>query len=486
MELTECRSTLQRKISEILVQKYDPDDPILECGPAPLSIIKHRADDVLSLAHEKLHAFPYREVPECWRRLYTDAALWKILALESDDWLSDVVKLLDMAIILTGAPRRYEAIQSLFHWLQQVSQPKIDRYEYIEPTQVSARPAEEEEASGFRKRRKIEHAISVSFPQARISQLELLEPMERLSIASLPAFQLRINQDHDRNNKQGPVPFIITGALVPWPAISEEDRKWSNPQHLLARTLGGRRLVPVELGRSYTDEDWGQKIMPFGEFLVSHMLQDPQTSLLERKTGYLAQHDLFAQIPELRADIAIPDFCYATVPEPQRAEKSDDGSREEADGDDDALDRNIMLNVWIGPAHTISPLHTDPHHNILAQVFGSKYVRLYPPCQTENLYPRSKEGDVDMSNTSEVDVDMAMKVLEGRSLEPACNDLNRQAAPTDQAIEKEVFARTFPKFADANYVEGILGQGECLFIPRGWWHYVRSLSPSCSVSFWWD
>ena len=31
----------------------------------------------------------------------------------------------------------------------------------------------------------------------------------------------------------------------------------------------------------------------------------------------------------------------------------------------------------------------------------------------------------------------------------------------------------------------VLGPGDALYIPRHAWHYVRSLSPSRSVSFWW-
>jgi hypothetical protein len=51
------------------------------------------------------------------------------------------------------------------------------------------------------------------------------------------------------------------------------------------------------------------------------------------------------QINELRRDIFIPDYCFAGGGELR------------------------SLNAWFGPAGTVTPLHHDPHHNILAQVF---------------------------------------------------------------------------------------------------------------------
>ena len=35
----------------------------------------------------------------------------------------------------------------------------------------------------------------------------------------------------------------------------------------------------------------------------------------------------------------------------------------------------------------VTPAHTDPHHNLLAQVRGRKYVRLYTPSDLAHLYP---------------------------------------------------------------------------------------------------
>lgn len=45
--------------------------------------------------------------------------------------------------------------------------------------------------------------------------------------------------------------------------------------------------------------------------------------------------------------------------------------------------------------------------------------------------------------------------------------------------------KIWEEFKKAEYVEGILEPGDGLFIPVGWWHYVRSLDVSFSVSFWW-
>ena len=45
--------------------------------------------------------------------------------------------------------------------------------------------------------------------------------------------------------------------------------------------------------------------------------------------------------------------------------------------------------------------------------------------------------------------------------------------------------KSFPLFAKAPCWQTVLGPGECLYIPRHAWHYVRSLEPSFSVSFWW-
>jgi hypothetical protein len=479
------------------------NDPISECGTDILSTLEHKPSEARQIADEKLHIFPFKDVKDCWRRLYTDASLWEIVQLkEKGDWATTVVKTLDMALIMTAAPFRQALIEKVFQMLEVILESDSSDVS----SDVATSPVESNGHTPHRnKRRKLDDIKTATFPKPTVISPPLLYTISRLSDPSLSSFQTRLATDHRANSHLGPVPLIIAGALTHWPALDRSsNRFWNSPDYLLKKTLGGRRLVPVEIGRSYTDVSWGQQIITFGEFMERYMfqeqhkgpkVQDEEDEKEERKTGYLAQHDLFAQIPSLRNDIAIPDYCYSVPPAPSSPVQTSSSTEPlqtlkeplptDADSDTDPLPTEILLNAWFGPQNTTSPLHTDPHHNILAQAVGKKYVRLYAPSQTPFLYPRGMDEHtgVDMSNTSEIDIEFVMRYIEGRGF----GDLDGNEDEGDDVnARKWAFEQDFPEFSDAVYVEGILEEGECLFIPRGWWHYVRSLSASFSVSFWWD
>ncbi|XHG07346.1 hypothetical protein AWENTII_010498 [Aspergillus wentii] len=78
--------------------------------------------------------------------------------------------------------------------------------------------------------------------------------------------------------------------------------------------------------------------------------------------------------------------------------------------------------------------------------------------------PDQNKQLIDMSNTSQVD-------LASIELSPA---------------ESDQWDAMWPGFLQAEYVETVLKEGECLYIPVGWWHYVRGLKAGISVSFWWE
>ena len=237
----------------------------------------------------------------------------------------------------------------------------------------------------------------------------------RRSCPSLECFRTEFMAQHE--------PLVLTDCVEHWPAVSASGHRAWTVDYI--KRVAGPRTVPIEIGSKYTDSDWGQKLMTVSDFIDQYILNSHQL-------GYLAQHQLFDQIPELRNDICIPDYCCL------------------GENDHETVD----INAWFGPEGTVSPLHYDPKHNFLVQVMGRKYIRLYKEEYTECVYPHP---DRLLFNTSQVDVENP--------------DLVK-----------------FPRFqdADGHCVECVLKPGEMLYIPPRCWHYVRSLAVSFSVSFWWQ
>ncbi|KAH7385020.1 hypothetical protein BKA64DRAFT_582034 [Cadophora sp. MPI-SDFR-AT-0126] len=459
------------------------DDALQHCGQPILSLLLHlsnlikdqagdykfviqRLDEMIGLATEKFYAFPFKDVPLCWQQLFREASLLKFSALAmSKIWggmdhvqkseqalnlensqIDEMVHVLDMALIMAGPPDSEQAqaeITKVFDLLQKL---------HVSPTERDA-------DSPPPKRTKLEADDGKScdrFPVCSSFLPPVVNAIPRRHRPKMGDFQKHMS--HPSNSDLGPEPIIITGVLNHWPARNENS--WNNPSYLLSKTIGGRRLVPIELGRSYVDEGWGQKIISFKDFMKQYIFLNPKPPDLA--TGYLAQHNLFAQIPSLRHDIAIPDYCYTSPPAPHHSSPLAEKHSKMPELDEP------LLNAWFGPAGTISPLHTDPYHNILSQVVGRKYIRLYGPRESGKLYARGVEdGGVDMENTSQVDVGLLCG-WDGTEEEK------------NAALEK------FPLFQDAQFLDCILEDGECLYIPVGWWHYVRSLSVSFSVSFWFN
>lgn len=217
------------------------------------------------------------------------------------------------------------------------------------------------------------------------------------------------------------VPAIITNCMDQWPAMT----KWPQPTYLI--DVAGERMVPIEIGSHYTNDDWAQDMVKLKDFLRRQFANDDSDEI-----EYLAQHNLFDQIPQLQADLPMPEYCCIT--------------------ENDAQAISVDTKIWLGPKGTISPMHHDPKHNLLSQIFGHKRIILAAPYATPHLYPH--ENDM-LANTSQVDA------------------------------EHLDFVR-FPLTSNVKFYELTLYRGEMLYIPPKWWHYVRSLEKSLSVSFWWE
>lgn len=105
---------------------------------------------------------------------------------------------------------------------------------------------------------------------------------------------------------------------------------------------------------------------------------------------------------------------------------------------------------WIGPAGTVTPLHSDFDDNIFAQVWGTKRIFLAPPHHDEFLYTRE-----------------ANPVLFGSPFDPEAPDFER-----------------YPLARQATMIEVIVQPGDMLYVPAGWYHQVRALTFSLSSNRW--
>lgn len=498
-----------QSLSEQLQQDIS-EDSIRECHRDGFTKIVDQADDLLALADRKLHTFPFNDVKPCWFRLYTDASLAKALTLiqassssalskSIPDQLDEIVSILDRALIMAAGLGREDVIHGILAKLQM-------------ELQRTGENAEERPMKRRRLESHVDEKLSLArdlLPHEAVSVPGLQFPVTKMDQPSMTKFSQFM-----RNTRS---PVVLTNILNHWPAVE----KWKRLCFWRDITLGGRRLVPIEVGRSYTDDDWGQRIVPFREFLDKYILQqgDQETHKMGEQniqTGYLAQHDLFKQIPSLRNDIAIPDYCFLDAPSPEPGTPvalsrtkngldkktshpstipsgsmtspwASEGHSQDDDADDTALEQEVQPNIWFGPAWTISPLHHDPYHNVLCQVVGKKYVRLYSPHHSKALLPRPKnEPAPHLAKTVTANAESALVAGEDRSNETI--DMSNTSRVDVAAMElspHEDWNDLYPGISQVPYVECVLEEGQALYIPVGWWHYVRSCSVGISVSFWW-
>lgn len=351
------------------------------------------AEAAREMAWEQLHSGPWHSVVPVWRDAYSMACLHVAKLHFGKGELSDALRVLDMGLIMGGTLLRKE----------------LDSV--IDTVSAKARDASRvfDQSSAQRK------FVTQEFDEAEVYRSLPVKSLSCKIVVRRSALSL---EEFLREYFLSGSPVIISDCMAHWPART----KWNDIDYL--QRVAGDRTVPVEVGKNYLCSEWKQELITFSQFLARIQANDSSASV----RTYLAQHPLFDQISELRKDICIPDYCFAGGGELR------------------------SLNAWFGPARTVTPLHHDPHHNILAQVVGKKYIRLYSASLSEELYPYTETM---LKNSSQVDLD-------------------------------NIDEREFPKVHDLEFQDCILEEGEMLYIPPKWWHYVRSLTTSFSVSFWWS
>jgi len=115
---------------------------------------------------------------------------------------------------------------------------------------------------------------------------------------------------------------------------------------------------------------------------------------------------------------------------------------------DKVLEPGAPGMMWIGPAGAFTPLHHDLTNNLIVQVAGRKRLLILPAAEVGRLY----------------------------------NDQHVFSRLTDLEDPGLDFA-AFPRLSGARAYPVTLEAGEILFMPLAWWHQVRSLSFSVTLTY---
>lgn len=219
--------------------------------------------------------------------------------------------------------------------------------------------------------------------------------------------------------------FLEKHYAANWPVVLTDKMnqwpamtKWT-PDYL--RSTIGTATVDVQTGRN-ADQDYERKMEAHREQLGFDKFMDRALDPQASNDCYLTAYNAHSNA----AALAVLDQDLGSV--------------------DGILQDNAKGMLWIGGAGTFTPLHHDLTNNLLIQICGRKHVVLVSPEYRAQIY-----------NSYHVYSDV--------------RDI------TQPDIQKK-----FPLLEDVEIHDFVIEPGDALFIPLGWWHQVRALDFSVSIT----
>lgn len=229
------------------------------------------------------------------------------------------------------------------------------------------------------------------------------------------------------------LPVVIEDAIERWPALGKWTPDWFKQRF-------PKRAVVV-------DDVTVELAILIDQIIAPRTAEDKAPRTAEdkaprphRKTPYLRNQAIHQIFPELLPDIAPapvyvwPNWLHGRYFPPAM----------------DAYMRGLTtLELFIGGKGSKFPsLHVDVAgtHAFLHQVYGTKELVLYPPEQSELVYPNHKG----ISQIEDIEAP----------------DLDR-----------------FPRFAEATPIRATVQAGDMILVPSGWWHTAVMPGPSITVAW---
>ncbi|CAK7272269.1 Transcription elongation factor spt6 [Sporothrix epigloea] len=177
--------------------------------------------------------------------------------------------------------------------------------------------------------------------------------------------------------------------------------------------------------------------------------KDPVTQL------YIAQAPLNELPRGLQQDVPVPDLVKDA-------------------GRGDVYDSSI----WLGLEPTYTPWHRDPNPNLFCQLSSSKVVRTMAPAAGARIFRQVQE-------------ELMKKSQNWAPVSSRIRGEEMMQGPERRLLHSAVwgeYGHGTENFSQGRMFQARLDAGDMLFIPKGWWHSIRSVHAdgrlNGSVNWW--
>lgn len=259
------------------------------------------------------------------------------------------------------------------------------------------------------------------------------------------------------------LPVVIAGGAGEWPALSLWTKEYLSG-------VAGDFMMSVKSKTDYGDSGSKRVGEKADDISLGDLLEIIFESEIPQDISYARQSNILSCVPELVRDMRKPRYLPANT-------QCKDGL------------------LWVGPSGTVAQMHWDSADNLFVQVKGQKKFILSPPMHSHFTYP-NKFSLIDSLKYLPAEIVLSIKgIMEAGGVQ--VNDFVNLLPQELLSIIGGLLASynncdvnaEFPdfsqhplfRFADRYYAT--LDEGDIIYIPYMWRHYVRSTENSISVNW---